>query len=774
MKAIYFFFFLLFLSTTIKAQPQPDKNLGIIPAPASVVLNGGNYDVAKTTAIIYADSSRSEAELLHDFLLQNYRLNIPLKTKAKKAQQAILLSPTNYNGKNAEGYSLTISNTAITISGKNAGLFYGLQSLMQVIQTNMDKAGNIPCAVITDEPRYPYRGIMQDVGYHIFPVDFIKREIDMLAKYKMNTYHWHLTEDHGWRIEIKKYPKLTTIGSVRAQSPVNNYNDAMTGFDNTPYGGFYTQAEIRDIVAYATARHVTIIPEIELPGHSLAALAAYPELACGDNPGPFKVAENWGIYDDVYCAGKDKTFEFLQDVLTEVIDLFPGKYIHIGGDECPKVRWEKCKYCQKRMKDNSLKNEHELQNYFISRIEKFINSKGRSIIGWDEILEGGLAPNATVMSWRNINGGIAAAKQDHDAIMASESHLYFDFVQGPRELEPLAIGIGYNPLNRVYAFNPTPADLPATQQKHIIGVEAPLWTEHMETSRNVEYMLFPRMFALAEVGWTPLNRKDYTDFSENRLPKHLSALDKAGIVYRVPAPIGQKDTTVWGKEFTLNLKAPVEGAAIYYNTESQEPRESDYLYEKPIHIFVPEGEMRQLKTIVVTPSGKRSNVTTTTFVNKAPLNAAAINISALKPGLKYFFIPNKYPLVDMVAIQKATKTGISPSPDLQKFDNENNYSLVYKGYINIDNEDVYTFAMPSAMASVKVDNKPGIANANIYNPFDLITYHYQEKTVSYNLKKGLHEIEIRYIPVDAGHRIRVFSSKGAYTDLNGMVFTNSK
>lgn len=775
MTRIYIILLIFSFASPLYAQLLPDNNLGIIPAPASITLKEGFFNIKGLTTIVCpATVGQAEARLLHDFLVKQCALDIPIRNKVQKNDRNVVVFSADYAGKNPEGYKLIIYNSSIIISGKGAGSFYGLQSLIQMMQALEGNNTQLHCVLINDEPRYPYRGIMQDVGYHIFPVDFIKTEIDMMAKYKMNTFHWHLTEDHGWRIEIKKYPRLTAIGSVRAQSPVNNYNDEMTGLDNTPYGGFYTQAQIKDVVAYATERHITIIPEIELPGHSLAALAAYPDLACGDNPGPFKVAENWGVYDDVYCAGKDHTFEFLENVLSEVMDLFPGRYIHIGGDETPKDKWEKCKYCRQRIKENHLKDEQGLQSYFIRRIEKFVNSKGRRIIGWDEILEGGLAPNATVMSWRGISGGINAARQGHDVIMAPESHLYFDFIQGPRELEPLAIGVGYNPLPRVYSFDPTPAALTPGQQKHIIGVEAALWTEHMETPGNVEYMLLPRLFALAEIGWTPLSRKNYTSFITDRLPKHLLALDKTGIVYRVPAPIGQKDTTLWGKEFNITLKAPVKNAAIYYNTEGQDPREADYLYKNPLHIFVPEGEMRQLKTIVIAPSGKRSIVTTTVFSNKSPLNPVPVNMSALKPGLKYFFIPGKCTSTDVIDTQKTTINGVATEPDLKKFDKGNSdYSLVYRGYVNIVTDDVYTFAMPSVGADVKIDDQSGVGNSNIYNSFDLESYQYQEKTISYNLKKGMHEIMIRYIPSDAGYRIRIAGSKGNYSNLNGIVYTNA-
>lgn len=768
MKKKYLTVLFVIFGLAAMAQEAKDKNLGIIPAPASVIINEGGLDLRSITAIGTINSDWNEPGLLRAFLFDNYKLDIPVVSG--KAGKNVIRFSDGYKGANAEGYRLVITADGILLEGKKAGLFYGLQSLLQLLQNPRPDALLLPAVTIEDEPRYPYRGIMQDVGYHIFPVAFIKKQIDMMSKYKMNVYHWHLTEDHGWRIEIKKYPRLTSVGSVRAQSPINNYNDEMTGLDNTPYGGFYTQEEIKEVVAYAAARHITVIPEIELPGHSLAALAAYPELACGDNPGPFKVAENWGIYDDVYCAGKDHTFEFLENVLSEVIDLFPGKYIHIGGDECPKDRWKKCKYCQQRIKDNHLKNEFQLQSYFISRIEKFVNSKGRAIIGWEEILEGGLAPNATVMSWRGIEGGVQAARQDHDVVMASESHLYFDFIQGPRDQEPLAIGLGYNPLSRVYAFDPTPAGLTATQQKHILGVEAPIWTEHIETTGNVEYMLYPRLFALAEIGWTPLNKKDYADFSEERLPSHLALLDKTNTVYRVPTPIGQKDTTLWGNEFMLTLKAPVTGAAIYYNFEGQYPRESDYRYSAPLHIMVPEGEMRQLKTIAVAPSGKRSIVTTTTFVNKPALPAATLSKKSLKPGVRYFFVPGDYRATAPIDTSVIKKKGIAKEMALEKFDENARYSILYKGYIDLPEDDVYTFAMPSAGANVIIDKLAGTPNTTIYNPFDLTTYHYKERTVSYHLKKGIHEIEIRYKPVDAGNRIRMASSTSDYGSFDKLLY----
>jgi hexosaminidase len=601
---------------------------GIIPAPASYIPAEGTFTLTlsdlRHAAIVYtADEARAEAQLCADYLRLTYGLTLPVTDNVRKRYRKSIRFTTDYDGANPEGYRLTVSPTRIELHGSPgasaAGRFYALQSLIQLCaaaSTRDAGVATIPCATIADEPRYPYRGIMQDVGYHIYPVAFIKKEIDLLAQYKMNVYHWHLTEDHGWRIEIKQYPRLTSVAAWRAQTVVSNYDRSLEGMDGTPYGGFYTQDEIRDIVRYAEARHVTVIPEIELPGHTLAVLAAYPELACGDNPGPFKVAETWGIYEDVFCAGKEETFTFLENVLTEVMELFPSPYIHIGGDECPKARWKACPYCQRRIRDNRLKDEFELQSYFVKRIARFVEAKGRRIIGWDEILEGGLAPGATVMNWRDISEGVKAAQQGHDVIMAPNGHLYFDYLQGERPQEPLAIGWGFNPTEHVYAYEPTPPELTPAQRKHIIGVEAPLWTEHMDTHRKVEYMLLPRLMALAEIGWTPAARKDLRDFTQERLPLHLARLDSTDTVYRVPEPIGIRNETLQGGDFTFTLRPSVAGARIYYNFDGQEPRETDYLYTQPIRVIVPPGEKREIRTIVVTPSGKRSNSVTTVMSNE--------------------------------------------------------------------------------------------------------------------------------------------------------------
>jgi hexosaminidase len=411
------------------------------------------------------------------------------------------------------------------------------------------------------------------------PKEFVKKYIDYLAMYKFNTFHWHLTDDQGWRIEIKKYPKLTEIGAWRKETLIGHFRDRPHKFDGKQHGGFYTQEEIEEIVNYAKSRYITVVPEIEMPGHAGAALASYPELSC--TGGPFEVMTKWGINEEVYCAGNEKTFEFLKGVLSEVIELFPSEYIHIGGDECPKVRWEECFKCQARIKGENLKNEDELQSYFIKRIEKFLNSKGRKLIGWDEILEGGLAPDATVMSWRGMVGGIEASKAGHDVVMAPYSHVYFDYYQGNPELEPLAIG-GYLPLKKVYSFEPTPEELTPEEAKHILGAQANVWTEYIKTPEHFEYMVFPRIAAISEVVWTPEELKSWDDFIL-RVEKQFKRYELLGINYAKSIYNVNIASTVdtLNKELMINLDAEAYQPIIYYTLDGREPTAKSNLFKEP-------------------------------------------------------------------------------------------------------------------------------------------------------------------------------------------------
>lgn len=604
---------LLLLLAGGAASGQEHTAYTIIPAPVKLNAGNGSYQFDRYTPVqLIGFAAKNNLEnfakkIFHSAAVQKVNQKPPLK-----AGRGLILVLDPKLPLPEEGYRLTINSAGIRITAQTErGAFYGLQTLLQLMPDTIAKgSGRLPFVRIEDYPRYAYRGLHLDVGRHLFPVSFIKEYIDLIAQYKLNTFHWHLTEDQGWRIEIKKYPKLTQVGGFRAQTLIGHHRSGPQVYDGIPYGGFYTQNEIREVIAYAKSRYVTVVPEIEMPGHSVAALSAYPELACGKEPGPFKARENWGIADDVYCAGKEETFKMLEDILDEVLELFPSAYIHIGGDECPKTKWKTCQFCQERIKNEKLKDEHELQSYFIQRIEKYLNSKGRKIIGWDEILEGGLAPNATVMSWRGIKGGIAAAQQHHNVIMTPGSHLYFDHQESKSKQEPLNIG-SFLPLEKVYSYNPSPVELKAEQQQFVLGVQANMWTEYMPTTDKVRYMLYPRLFALSEIAWTPLERKNWEQFSENSVSRHLSKLDAEGIMFRVPVPIGAQDTTISASKFTLNYKTPVKHAKIFYTLNGFEPCAVDQLYTGPVALKVPPGEERTVKCVVITPSGKRSVVTTT-------------------------------------------------------------------------------------------------------------------------------------------------------------------
>ena len=499
------------------------EDYAIIPLPVEMETAPGRFLIDDETRIVSSDELSQEAVYLSKMLSQASGYDIGI-TSNEDADHVISLSLDDQLEEEEE-YRLEVNFNHIEISGKTPqGVFYGIQTLRQLMpaeaETEAVPALSIPAVKIEDAPEFSYRGMHLDVGRHMFPVDFIKKYIDLLALHKMNRFHWHLTEDQGWRIEIKKYPKLTEIGSVRKGTMVEKNWDE---HDGKEYGGFYTQEEIKEVVEYAAARHITVIPEIEMPGHATAALAAYPEL--GNGTGPYEVQTKWGVFPTIF-APKEETFRFLEDVLTEVMALFPSEYIHIGGDEAPKDEWEKSAQAQAVIKREGLKDEHELQSYFISRIEKFLNENGRQIIGWDEILEGGLAPNATVMSWRGSDGGIEAARQGHDVVMTPNDHLYFDYYQSKNEDEPLAIG-GFVPVEKVYSFNPVPQELSEGEANHILGAQANLWTEYIKTPGHVEYMVLPRLTALSEVTWTPAAKKDYSNFLSRlqKMKKRYEALE---------------------------------------------------------------------------------------------------------------------------------------------------------------------------------------------------------------------------------------------------------
>lgn len=525
----------------------------VIPLPQEVNLTQEKtFKLSRNTRIVYPESNdllRRNAEFLSGYISQStgYTLRTEAVAGSEQVKNAITLA-INPGIAGKEGYVLTTTARGVTIEGQTeSGVFYGIQTLRKAIPAEAQGASILlPLGTVKDEPRFSYRGMHLDVGRHFFPTEFIKKYIDLLALHNMNTFHWHLTEDQGWRIEIKKYPRLTEIGSTRSCTVIGRNSGE---YDGAPYGGFYTQDEARDIVKYAAERYITVIPEVDLPGHMLAALAAYPELGC--TGGPYEVATRWGVFEDVLCIGNDRTMQFLEDVVDEIADIFPSTYIHIGGDEAPRTRWKACPKCQARIRAERLKAGHghtaedRLQSWCMTRIEKRLNGKGRRIIGWDEILEGDVAPDAVVMSWRGSEGGIKAAQMGHDVIMTPNTHCYFDYYQTKdRENEPLAIG-GYVPVEKVYGLEPA-ASLTEEQAKHILGAQANIWTEYIPTTEHVEYMALPRMAALAEVQWTRPEKKDYEDFVV-RLSHLMQLYQRDGLNYskRVFDPKTESTSETW-------------------------------------------------------------------------------------------------------------------------------------------------------------------------------------------------------------------------------------
>lgn len=687
-KSICLFFIvstLLAATNVLKAQDN-DPHLSIIPAPQSLVKSPGTF-VFNQKTVIRADQPKSKSvELLKDFLTSQHFNNKVLKysKKAKLSGTNVILTSVGSADLPNEGYKLNITSRKVTIIGKGAGLFYGMQTLMQLFPVSPEATVKLPCLAITDHPRFGYRGMMLDVSRHFFNVTEVKKVIDLLAYYKINNFHWHLVDGAGWRIEIKKYPKLTEIGGTRQQTMFGTNRDWP---DNTPYTGFYTQEQIRDVVKYAADRFINVVPEIEMPAHSDAALRAYPELQCVPDTSIKNPARTTGLY----CP-TEETFTFLENVLTEVMELFPSKYIHIGGDEANKQPWKESPFCQALIKQLNLKDENELQSYFIQRMEKFLNSKGRSIIGWDEILEGGLAPNATVMSWTGEQGGIAAAKQKHNVIMTAQTTgLYFDHYQSRSPLEPVSFG-RYATLNETYNYDPVPKVLTDDEKKYIVGVQGNLWTEYVPTVEKLQYQVMPRLFALSEIAWSDPVKKDYKEFSEVRLAKHFARLDAMHYNYRVPTAFEVIDTMMIGSQFVMAPKSVVPGAKIHVTFNGRDPLDTDWGYDSPVTINIPPGEKRVFKTLVITPSGRRSLPTKTVMFNQSPV--APANYTGNNQGLKYKLMKGIFTSTDQFEYAQPADSGIAKT--LETADCRTTYpdaGIIYSGYINLPSDGIYNFSL---------------------------------------------------------------------------------
>ena len=644
-------------------------------------------------------------------------------------------------GDTTESYRLAVASDTIRLtSSSEAGLFRGLQTLRQLLAM---PDGRIPALRIEDAPRFSWRGVHLDVARHFFPVEFVKRYIDLMSRYKFNTFHWHLTDDQGWRIEIRKYPRLTEVGAWRKETIVEKNFDPYVG-DGTRYGGYYTQDEIREVVAYAAERHITVVPEIEMPGHAKAAIAAYPSLAC--TPGPFEVWTMWGVHEDIFCP-HEETFTFLENVLTEVMELFPGKWIHIGGDEAPKKRWKESPVAQAVIRRERLKDEQELQSWFVQRIERFLSSHGRRMIGWDEILEGGLAPGATVMSWRGLDGGIAAAKAGHDVIMSPGSHLYFDHAQGPAELEPLSIG-GNTPLDRVYGFEPIPPELQGTERHHVLGAQANMWSEYLKAPAQVEYMLFPRLLALSEVVWSPAEARDWDSFTA-RLPAAFAALDRLAVNYRVPHVEGLAGDRVFlGDTAVIELKSLLgDEGTIRYTTDGTDPAASSPAYESPLRIPLDTSSVT-LTARLFLADGRASPPRSARLRRTTLRPPEAIAASRVAPGIARRYFPRAFRTARAVGQVTTGTPTIVDSIARTGRERPETYGLRFDGFVRVPADGIYEFMLVSDDGSVlSVGGDIVVDNDGMHSE--------TEKTGMIALARGLHPLEVSYVQGGGGASLRV-------------------
>lgn len=597
----------------------------IIPKPLDVNCKGdASFLLKDGVAVIYPENNQKmqdNAEFLVDYVEK--QTGVKLTSHAGMPVDGAICLTLDLSDDNAEAYKLIVNDKRVCISGASeAGVFYGIQTLRKSLPVAQDINVNLSAVEIYDKPRFAYRGAMLDVARHFYTVDEVKTFIDMLALHNINRFHWHLTDDQGWRIEIKKYPKLMSVASERKETVVGRWYSGI--YDGKPYGGYYTQDELRDVIDYAAKRHITIIPEVDLPGHMQAALTAYPELGC--TGGPYEVRTIWGVSQDVLCVGNDFTLQFVKDVLSEVADIFPSEYIHIGGDECPKVRWEKCPKCQERIKSLGLKSdakhtkEQRLQSYMIQEAAKYLKEKGKRIIGWTEILEGGLVPDATLMSWIGESGGIEAAHQHHDVIMTPNTYLYFDYYQSKKvEDEPLAIG-GYLPIEKTYNYEPMPKELTKEEQQYIKGVQANLWTEYIPVFSQVQYMVLPRLGAAAEVQWTDPSKKDYKDFLR-RVPHLVAVYDCYGWNYATHVYDVNVDMKADTVNHVLNVQlSTMADDPIYYTLDGQDPTEKSLKYTKPFTI----DQSVVLKTMAVHPDRTSKISVDTIRFNKATLKPVVL------------------------------------------------------------------------------------------------------------------------------------------------------
>ncbi|HEY4649718.1 MAG TPA: family 20 glycosylhydrolase [Gemmatimonadales bacterium] len=733
-------------TTTGSVTPLPDR-YPIIPMPRSLQAAPGRFQLDQSTRVVLSDPAsvdlRSMVELLLAPLRSASGLLLTIVPDAHDDMpNTMVFRLTSGGDSQAESYRLVATERGVVLSAATpAGLFRGVQTLRQLLPPDIERTvraqplasvlWSIPAVTIEDAPHFRYRGVLLDVARWYYPPDFIRKVIDLLALYKFNALHLHLTDDQGWRLEIRKYPLLTRIGAWRKETILGQHFDPYVG-DGRPHGGFYTQEEIRDLVAYAARRDITIIPEIEMPGHAGAALAAYPELSC--TGGPFEVSTTWGMHQDIYCPS-EQTFGFLEDVLLEVMQLFPGKYIHIGGDEVPKDQWKASPIAQEVIRREGLANEEELQSYFIRRIEAYLVAHGRRLIGWDEILEGGLAPEATVMSWRGVAGGIEAARQGHDVIMTPSDHAYLDYYQGDPANEPLAIG-GFVPLDTVYAFEPVPHDLAPNEAAHVIGGQGSLWTEYIPTPAKAEYMLLPRLLALSETLWSPRETRNWDQFRA-RLPLHFTRLDALGFEYRVPEPTGLGwDSLQLQDRFRVAMRSPIPGGLIRFTTDGSDPTSDSPVYSAPLDLRVTP-EPLTVSARLFLPNGRVSPVARGRITQATWHQPVALRSERRHPGLAYEYFEAEFRSSDQINGAIPTRTGTVTDLGLRGDERAENYGVKLAGLLCVPKDEFYTFYLSSddgaklRIAGTLVVDRDGPQSAS-------------EKPGQIALRAGCHPLEVRF------------------------------
>jgi hexosaminidase len=763
LKNLLILFLLIGTLISCSDTATPEK-VALIPLPSELSVGVGSFEMNSKTVIVASGEAVNTATYLQQFLKKATGFNLDIV--ANKSENSISLSLDGEN-LNSEGYSVVVEKDIVSIKASaNPGLFYGVQTLRQLLPTEIESGKvvenikwRIPCVTIDDKPRFKYRGMMLDVARHFFSTDYIKRYLDYMALYKMNTFHMHLTDDQGWRIEIKKYPKLTQKGAFRTKNSQDKECD-LRAKENpdmviTPeffkvvdgenvYGGFYTQEEIKEIIEYAKVRNITIIPEIDMPGHFMSAIENYPEVSC------FGKAD-WGqSFSTPLCAGNEKTYEMVENILAEVVDLFPSSYVHIGADEVEKINWEKCPKCQAKIKKEKLANEHELHSYFVHRIEDFLKSKGKKMIGWDEILEGGMSKTATMMYWRGWepDAPLKAAKQGNDVIMSPSTHYYFHEEQDGGSLM------------RVYGFEPVPEGLTAEEAKHILGGQGCIWTEYIPSEARVDYMAVPRMIALAETLWSPKKQKDWKTFVQ-RIGLHFDRLDVMKVNYRLPDMGGLFEDNVFVTKANVAFTSQLSNPEIYYTTDGTVPDKESKLYTGPF-------EITNNITLKVRQFGKgsaRGDILEARFVEGTYANA--MELENVKRGLKCDYYEGKNWRTGVVDIGKSDiwkgsfETNSFEWPEVA-VKRHASFALVYNGYIHVEKDDIYTFSLLCDDAGVlKIADKVVVDNDGKHGPI--------KKTAQVALRKGWHKIELKYIEAGGGGvlGLTMLDNSGQFSEISG-------